>query len=191
MKLYTRRGDEGNTDLFGGKRVRKDALRVQAYGAVDELNSVLGLAAAACEAPATGEIRNILLGLQSRLFEIGADLATPRKPAKAAPSAIPRIEQSHIDELEQHIDAISDQLPPMTHFILPGGSELAARLHVARTVCRRAERVCVSFENEESAYARVIVYLNRLSDLLFAMARQANRVAGVEDVPWVSPNRPS
>lgn len=186
MKLYTKRGDSGATDLFGGQRVDKDALRVEAYGTVDELNSVLGLAASGCPSP---QMQAILVSLQSRLFEIGADLATPRKDSDEDKSIIPRITMAQVEQMEQMIDAACADVPEMKSFVLPGGTELAARLHLARTVCRRAERVCVALHKREPIGDAVIVYLNRLSDLLFAMARQANHEAGVADVPWVSPKR--
>lgn len=191
MKLYTRRGDTGSTDLFGGQRVDKDALRVEAYGTVDELNAHLGLVDAACGEAPFAELRSVILELQSRLFEIGADLATPRKEEaddarKTGESAeyVSRIAASHVDELERWIDHFCADLPEMRHFILPGGSELAARLHVARGVCRRAERVCVALSKREPVGSQVIIYLNRLSDLLFAMARAANSQANIDDVPW-------
>ncbi|MFA9479645.1 cob(I)yrinic acid a,c-diamide adenosyltransferase [Phycisphaerales bacterium AB-hyl4] len=184
MKLYTGRGDEGQTDLFGGQRIDKDALRVEAMGAVDELNAWLGLAAAKNE---FDDLRGLLLALQSRLFELGADLATPRTGSKGQPNepaAIPRIDQAKIEDLEQQIDRIDDHLPTMKQFILPGGTELAAKLHTARTVCRRAERICVALNRHEPVGDEIGIYLNRLSDLLFAMARRANQLAGVRDVPW-------
>lgn len=184
MKLYTRRGDDGETDLFGGGRAAKDDARMVATGTVDELNSVIGLAAAACD---DAEIKSMLVHMQTRLFEVGADLATPRPPAgQADRSAIARIGESHITELEHDIDRFSEAAPTMTHFILPGGCELAARLHVARTVCRRAERCCVSLAREHHGEASlIVVLLNRLGDLLFAMARCANHRAGCGDVEWL------
>ena len=183
-KLYTKRGDAGQTDLFGGQRIDKDSLRVEAYGTVDELNSTLGLADAACH---DTRLTEILRDSQARLFELGADLATPRQEGKPDAAGIPRIAASHIDVIEQQIDEISDRLPPMTHFIMPGGCDLAARLHMARTVCRRAERICVHLKKHEPVSDEIIIYLNRLSDLLFALARRANQVAGVADVPWLGP----
>lgn len=191
MKLYTKTGDSGTTSLFGGQRVSKDHARVDAYGTVDELNSVLGWCIAA-----TGQqdepIKRAITDIQSRLFEIGADLATPETDDEQGSSAtrfVPRIEQRHVDELETLIDEASGQLPEMTTFILPGGSELACRLHMARTVCRRAERACVGLKHLEPIGEEVVIYLNRLSDLLFAWARLANHVAGIEDVPWISPRK--
>lgn len=183
MKLYTKRGDSGQTDLYGGRRVGKDHLRVEAYGTVDELNSHLGLAMSS--AGAGDAVAGPLRSIQSRLFEIGADLATPQESSRG--SSVPRITADHIVELERWIDASTAATEPMKHFVLPGGTELAARLHVARTVCRRAERVCVALAAVETIGEQVVVYLNRLSDLLFALARQANAEAGVADVPWIAP----
>ncbi|MBI1374224.1 MAG: cob(I)yrinic acid a,c-diamide adenosyltransferase [Phycisphaera sp.] len=179
MKLYTRQGDDGSTGLFGGQRVSKDALRVEAYGTVDELNSTLGLAAAAC---ASDELSAIIDAIQPRLFDLGADLCTPADSPHA--DKIARIAERHVDELERMIDATCAPLPPMKQFVLPGGCELSARLHVARCVCRRAERIIVSLDHAEPVGPNVVAYVNRLSDLLFAMARRANQLAGVEDVPW-------
>ncbi|MCX5658590.1 MAG: cob(I)yrinic acid a,c-diamide adenosyltransferase [Planctomycetota bacterium] len=183
MKLYTRRGDDGGTDLFGGQRVNKDSLRVEVYGTVDELNSTVGLTAAACRFP---ELVAVLHTVQHRLFELGADLATPRKPGAAETSAagLARIGAEHVAEAEGMIDAVCAPLEPMRTFILPGGSELAARLHVARTVARRAERLCVALSRQEPGLEQVVIHLNRLSDLFFAMARRANQLEGVADVPW-------
>jgi len=179
MKLYTRQGDDGSTGLFGGQRVGKDALRVEAYGTIDELNSVLGLADCACD---QDELKAIIAGLQPRLFDLGADLCTPRDSPHA--DKVARIEQRHVEELERLIDSVCEPLQPMKQFVLPGGCELAARLHVARCVCRRAERILVSLDREDSIGDHVRAYVNRLSDLLFAMARRANQLSGVPDVPW-------
>lgn len=183
MKLYTRTGDDGHTGLFGGQRVEKDALRVEAYGTVDELNAALGLALAASP---HRELANVLTRLQSRLFDLGSDLACPR-PAQEAGDILEgkRIDEDDISGLEGDIDAVSESLTPMQHFILPGGTELSARLHHARTVCRRAERLCFRLSRNEFIGDHVTVFLNRLSDLLFAMARRANQLEGVEDVPWI------
>jgi len=181
MKIYTKRGDTGQTDLFTGERVDKDSLRVDAYGTVDELNSVIGLADALCEREST--LSPALRDIQSRLFDVGADLAAPAED-ESAKDPVPRIGDEQIAALEQHIDRIAAGLEPMKHFILPGGTDLAARLHMARTVCRRAERLCVALQKHESVNPTIIIYLNRLSDLLFSMARQANHEAGYADVPW-------
>ncbi|NNF42433.1 MAG: cob(I)yrinic acid a,c-diamide adenosyltransferase, partial [Phycisphaerales bacterium] len=182
MKLYTKTGDDGSTGLFGGTRVRKDHPRVAAYGAVDELNAALGLAAAAAGTgtEVEGRIRSILVDLQSRLFDIGADLASP--PATKHETKVVRITPDHVAEIEAAIDEIDAENEPMRHFVLPGGTELAARLHLARTVCRRAEREIVSLAEDETVSSALIVCVNRLSDLLFAMARRANHAAGVADV---------
>lgn len=177
MKLYTRTGDDGTTGLFGGQRTTKDSLRVEAYGTVDELNSALGLAAV--NAPA--EIAGVIAPLQSRLFDLGADLCTPLD-AKVKRSV--RITAAHVTELEGLIDHASSQLPPLKSFILPGGCETAARLHLARTISRRAERLIVALSRSEPISGDVIPYINRVSDLLFALARWANVLAKVDDVPW-------
>ena len=182
MSLYTRRGDDGTTGLFGGTRVGKDHPRVEAYGTVDELNALIGLAAAA-ELP--DGIRTMLAELQSRLFDLGADLATPSDGphrSKVAP-----ITTDHVKEIEAWIDEVDAGNEPMRQFILPGGTETAARLHVARTVCRRAERRVVNATRAEPLNEQALIYLNRVSDLLFAMARSVNKAAGVADVPWKTP----
>lgn len=179
MKLYTRKGDAGQTDLFGGPRVDKDALRVAAYGTVDEVNAALGLAAAAC---AFDEISRILARLQNRLFDLGADLCTP-SDSKAA-DKVTRIAAEHVTQLEQTIDSVTASLAELKTFILPGGCELAARLHVARTVCRRAERCMIALGRQEPIGEYVVPFVNRLSDLLFALARRANQLADVADVTW-------
>ena len=177
MKLYTKRGDDGHTDLIGGARVPKNHLRVGAYGAVDELNATIGLALAECDIDA---IRTCLITIQCRLFDLGANLATPGSE-KALQS---RLKANLVTELESQIDAASDELEPLTNFILPGGTPLAARLHVARTVCRRAERQVVALAEHEALDPIATIYLNRLADLLFALARLANAKAGVPDIPW-------
>ena len=194
MKLYTRRGDKGQTDLFGGQRVPKHHLRVEAYGTVDELNACVGLALVHAQSAGPASVARPLETIQSRLFEIGADLATPREAAAVNDEAdegamVPRVNPEQIEELEGWIDASSEAAAPMKTFVLPGGTELSARLHVARTVCRRAERLVVHLAEHEPVGDRVGIYLNRLSDLLFAMAREANAAAGVPDVPWVSPRQ--
>lgn len=178
MKLYTKRGDDGHTDLIGGVRVSKNHLRVSAYGAVDELNATIGLALADCEIDA---VNRVLITVQCRLFDLGADLATPGSD-KASSG---RLNTDHVEDLEQMIDLVSEKIEPLRSFILPGGTTLAARLHVARTVCRRAERGTVALAEYETLDPLATVYLNRLADLLFALARLANAEAGVPDVPWV------
>lgn len=186
MKLYTRTGDDGTTGLFGGDRVGKDDPRVEAYGTVDELNAALGLAAAACAGDRPGQIRlRELIGeLQSRLFDLGADLATPQD-SKQRTKIVP-IDARDVSAVEAWIDEIEAGNEEMRSFILPGGTEPAARLHAARTICRRAERRVISLARAETINEELVKYLNRVGDLLFAMARRANADAGVDDVPWRS-----
>jgi cob(I)alamin adenosyltransferase len=174
MKLYTGAGDDGSTGLFGGQRVSKTDLRVEAYGSVDELNSSLGLAAVS----AGSGLRERLYGVQEHLFQLGAELASP------SPSQTDPIDPVATAELERLMDSLDEQLPPLQRFILPGGSDTAARLHVARTVCRRAERRVAALHAEREVGQQPLVYLNRLGDLLFALARWANQQAGVADVEW-------
>ena len=186
MKLYTRIGDDGTTRLYGNQQVRKDDPRVQAYGSVDETNCAIGVALAACRHE---RVAAILTMLQNRLFDVGADLATPWEPPAADPvdagrSRVRRIDPADATELERLIDEAWNPLPPMRNFILPGGTELAARLHLARAVCRRAERDCVTLGQHVEGIHGVVIFLNRLSDLLFALARLANHLENVTDVPW-------
>jgi len=185
LKIYTKTGDEGETGLWGGLRVGKDAARVHAYGTVDECNAAIGVARAAMGAlPELGDLDMVLARIQDQLFVVGADLATP-----GAAASIPRVGPDEIAFLEQTIDAIDGELEPLRQFILPGGTLAAAHLHLARTVCRRAERALVALAREEQIGQYVGVYLNRLSDCLFVLARAANARAGVPDVPWNSPRR--
>ncbi|MBI1368130.1 MAG: cob(I)yrinic acid a,c-diamide adenosyltransferase [Planctomycetes bacterium] len=178
MKIYTKHGDDGSTGLFGGKRVLKDDLRVAAYGSVDELNSALGLARCACDA---SELARLIDRIQPRLFDVGANLCTP---PEAMNDHIPRVTEAQVEALEAAIDDLTSHLPPMKHFILPGGCEAAARLHIARTACRLAERHIVTLAQHETVDPVIVRYMNRLSDLLFVIARRANQLAGVDDVPW-------
>lgn len=182
MKIYTKTGDQGETGLLGGTRVAKDDLRIEAYGAVDELNAVLGVARAA-QIPAA--IDPLLARMQNELFELGAELARPAIP----PDDQIRIRDDEIAALETDIDRFESTLPPLRQFILPGGTAAAAGLHLARTVCRRAERRLVTLARsaEDTVRPETIVYLNRLSDLLFVLARAANAAANVADVPWQKP----
>lgn len=185
MKLYTKTGDDGTTGLFGGPRVAKDHPRVEAYGTVDELNAALGLAIAGCADganPALARIATLLTGIQSRLFDLGADLATPADAAHR--DRVPVLGDADVAALEAAIDEIDGGNASLSAFVLPGGSEAAARLHLARTICRRAERLVVGLAREEAITPAAIIYVNRLSDLLFAMARRANGAVGVADVPW-------
>jgi cob(I)alamin adenosyltransferase len=170
MKIYTRTGDQGATSLFGGSRVPKNDPRIEAYGTVDELNSFIGLARSH---PLPQSVDDVLHQVQIDLFEIGARLASPNTDRFAG------VDAARITELEQAIDAMERELAPLTSFILPGGAPAAAQLHVARTVCRRAERCVVALHDDAT-----IAYLNRLSDYLFVAARFANLGAGREDVPW-------
>lgn len=181
MNLYTRTGDDGSTGLIGGQRVSKDHLRIDAYGTVDELNAHLGLAAVALSGQ-TSELAPKLQAVQNELFALGAVLATP--PGSKYAASAPPIRPEWATRLEREIDAATEQLPPLRQFILPGGSELAARLHIARTVCRRAERLIVSLHRLEPLEPVLLTYLNRLSDWLFIQARRANQLAGQPDRPW-------
>ncbi len=176
VKIYTKTGDDGTTGLFGGGRVKKTDPRVEAYGTVDELNSVLGLArSSSLDAWIDGE----LLRIQSELFVLGAELAcVPGKESKMAMSLLTSEDSA---ALERAIDRAEEKLPPLKTFVLPGGSAQAAHLHAARTICRRAERAVLSLEDVRS---ELIIYLNRLSDLLFMLARYENHARSVEDVPW-------
>ncbi len=180
-RIYTRTGDEGLTALGSRRRVPKDDLRVAAYGTVDELNSSLGLAVALGVSPRTGAT---LATIQNELFHLGSDLCFPEEDKKAA--SLPQIEPRHVEALERAMDELNESLGPLQNFILPGGSAGAAQLHVARTVCRRAERAVVSLAREEGIGAHVLPYLNRLSDALFVMARFENQQAGIEDTLWNS-----
>jgi len=190
MKLYTRTGDDGTTGLFSGTRVAKDHPRIEAYGTVDEFNAIVGIVMSACrpEDAFEGRLLEIFSHVQSRLFDIGADLATPEGANNS--SKIVRIEEHHVAEVEGWIDEVDGANPPLKTFVMPSGCELAARLHLARTVCRRAERLMVSLGQLEPVGTGPLRYMNRLSDLLFAMARRANHAAGVGDVPWI-PSRPN
>lgn len=181
MKIYTRTGDTGETALFGGGRVRKDHPRTSAYGDVDELNSAIGVARAA--AP-TEMFDDLLDGVQRDLFAIGGRLATPEpeKVAKAIAKAV--LPPARVASLERVMDEAEGELPPLRAFVIPGGTPKAAAFHLARTVCRRAERGVVRLAREEEVPAEILVYLNRLSDLLFTLARLANHRAGAGDATW-------
>jgi cob(I)alamin adenosyltransferase len=180
-KVYTRTGDDGTTGLGGGQRVGKDSARIEAYGTVDEVNSVLGVALASGLSEAIAEpLRNV----QNELFHLGSDLCILEEDKAKRP--VPRIEERHVLALEELMDRLSEELPPLENFILPGGSPGAAHLHVARTVCRRAERLVVALARSESVGPWTVRYLNRLSDALFVMARHENRRRGVSDVLWNS-----
>lgn len=180
-KVYTRGGDEGATSLGTGERVPKDSPRLEAYGTVDELNSTIGAAIASGLDPAVAEA---LCLIQNELFHLGADLCVPEDDKMRMP--VPQISAAHVTALEAMMDRLSEELLPLDNFILPGGSLGASELHVARTVCRRAERLVVTLSKAEPIGSQAIPYLNRLSDALFVMARYENRKRGVPDVLWDS-----
>jgi len=181
-KIYTRTGDSGETVLLGGRRVRKDDPRVEAFGSVDELNAALGIVRAELarlpQDPA--DVNNLLGVVQHRLFDLGAELATPQPDA----SRTGCVADADVAELEAAIDRLESDLAPLRAFILPGGCQASAQLHLARCVCRRAERRVVYLASRESVRGEVIRFLNRLSDLLFVLARSVNRTAGEPDVLW-------
>jgi cob(I)alamin adenosyltransferase len=185
MGIYTRGGDGGETGLFGGERVSKANSRIGAYGEVDELNSVLGW----CAAAANEQDAACLHTVQSLLFSLGSWLATPPNASEAARFMLPAWPEQVLATLESQIDSWEEKTGALTAFILPGGCELAARLQIARTVCRRAERVLAEFALDPQAAvdSQHLAFLNRLSDWLFAFARAANHEAGSEETPWVAP----
>ena len=183
MKIYTRGGDDGTTGLYGGKRLKKNNARLHTYGSVDELNACLGIVRTR-DIPK--DIDDELMHIQERLFVLGADLATPVDTK----IGVPRIAAADTKELEEWIDAHTEHLAPLNAFILPGGSVPAAELHLARTICRRAERWCVELAEHEAINNDAIVYINRLSDYLFTIARSANQSLGITDIP-VSPRKKS
>ncbi|KPK78276.1 MAG: cob(I)yrinic acid a c-diamide adenosyltransferase [Gemmatimonas sp. SM23_52] len=182
MKIYTRKGDSGDTSLFGGQRVSKDDLRVQAYGSVDELNSALGVVIASLPQELE-DWRAQLLEIQSDCFTVGANLATPETGA-ARPKHIPNLHEARVMVLEAWIDKLDDELTPLSAFILPGGTPAAAALHLARNVCRRAERCVVALARCAEVEPVILKYLNRLSDFLFTLARAANARQSVIDAEW-------
>lgn len=177
MKLYTRTGDAGQTGLIGGGRISKDVLRLDAYGTVDELNAALGLVACL-----DAQWARRLAAVQSELFVIGSHLAAP--DGGTANVTLPTLPEEAVGRMEGEIDRAEEALAPLASFILPGGSEASARLHLARCICRRAERLCVALSREAPVEKEIIIHLNRLSDWLFAHARLANHEAGVADVAW-------
>ncbi len=185
-RIYTRRGDGGQTSLVGGQRVPKDTLRIECYGTVDELNSYIGMArVSSLERAALAPLGGILLRVQHELFNLGSILAT--MPEDVHPKQ-PRVTQAEIDQLEREIDHANESLTALRSFVLPGGSRVNTELHAARTVCRRAERIAVALSREESVPEEAIAYLNRLSDALFVWSRWANSLLGAGEVLW-EPNR--
>lgn len=176
MKLYTKRGDDGSTGLIGGQRVPKDDMHVNTCGELDETNAAIGLAIAACDDDATVKL---LQCIQSDLFTLGAQLATQAGNQPAA-----SISDAQVAQLERWIDEASAEVAPLKSFVLSGGSEPAARLHLARAICRRAERTAVTLARQQAIDRPALAYLNRLSDLLFAFARRENHRAGIADIPW-------
>jgi cob(I)alamin adenosyltransferase len=182
MKIYTRGGDRGETSLFGGERVRKHHLRVCAYGDVDELNAAIGMARTFVD---DADLADALARIQSSLFDLGGELATPDAAQRAASGKVtPCVAAGDVEQLEYWIDRLDEELEPLRNFVLPGGARSAASLHVARTICRRAERSVVALAESEPIGPVLVEYLNRLSDLLFVMARAANRRASIVEPIW-------
>lgn len=182
MRVYTRTGDNGSTSLVGGQRIPKDDLRIEAYGTVDELNSQLGVCRALATDPAVQRLDALLAGVQNDLFDLGSDLAT--RAADRWPTMY-RLDGTDVVRLEQACDAFDAELPPLRQFVLPAGTALSAHLHVARCVCRRAERLVVRLLRDEPEVGdEGLKYLNRLSDLLFLLARWAAHAAGAPETPW-------
>lgn len=180
--IYTKTGDKGDTGLFGGGRVRKDDPRVEAYGAVDELNAFLGVAAATCE---DDQVRGWIATIQDELFVLGAELATPQ-PDRVK-KKVQELGATEIEAMERIIDSIDGEVPALRHFVLPGGHPGATHLHVARTVCRRAERRVVTLSEDTTIRGETVAYLNRLSDLLFMLARLVNHRHGIAEPIWNPP----
>lgn len=186
MKIYTKTGDKGTTSLYGGTRVPKYHLRIEAYGTVDELNSYIGL----LNAQKLGEnIHKVLLKIQNELFTLGAMLATPpeKEVLKSGKERlnIPKIDEESIQFLEKEIDKNNEELPTMTHFVLPGGNKIVSYCHIARCVCRRAERITVQLNENERINNTIIKYLNRLSDYLFVLARKLTYDHKIAEIPWI------
>ena len=178
MKIYTRAGDDGSTGLIGGRRVRKSDVRIECYGTVDELSAAIGVAAVVAPPPLAARLR----AAQNDLFVLGSHLAAPADGKVAV--SLPPLEDSIATRLEGEIDVAEADLLPLRSFILPGGGEAAARLHLARTVCRRAERLIIALADQQAVPAPILRYVNRLSDWLFVQARWCNRREGIDDVPW-------
>jgi cob(I)alamin adenosyltransferase len=186
MKIYTKTGDSGETSLVGGQRVPKDDLRIEAYGTVDELNASVGLAISLLPV-SMAQIGSVLTKIQHHLLDIGSELAS-LSDRKVVGMEIPTVTLAKVEWLELGIDVCDEELEPLKQFILPGGAPAASALHVARTICRRAERRVISLQKKTAVNPQLIKYLNRLSDLLFTMARLVNARAGRGDIPWQKPS---
>ena len=186
MKIYTRTGDKGTTALFGGNRVPKHHLRIESYGTVDELNSFIGIIK---DQEIDLNLKKDLLKIQNDLFTIGAMLATPREKEVLKNGKnrlnIPKINESSVDFLEKKIDVMDEELPTMTHFILPGGHQTVSFCHIARCVCRRSERLVVALNDSEVIHDDLLIYLNRLSDYLFVLARKLSKDLNADEIKWV------
>jgi len=186
MKIYTKTGDKGTTALFGGTRVPKHHIRIESYGTVDELNSYIGLIR---DQNIDQHYKDILIKIQDRLFTVGAILATDPKKAILKNGKerlnIPKISETDINLLEQEMDTMDAQLPPMTHFVLPGGHQTVSFCHIARTVCRRAERLASALNDLEPFQPETLTYLNRLSDYLFVLARKLSQDLQADEVKWI------
>lgn len=191
MKIYTRTGDKGSTALFGGSRVPKHHIRIESYGTVDELNAHIGMVRDQLQ---DKHLKSVLMKIQDRLFVLGAILATDPKRAVLKSGKqrldIARIDQQDVALLEQEIDVMNEALPPMTHFVLPGGHPSVSSCHIARCVCRRAERITTALNENEPVDEMVLQYLNRLSDFLFVVARKLTHDLQVEEIQWI-PEKPS
>ncbi|MFZ9002956.1 MAG: cob(I)yrinic acid a,c-diamide adenosyltransferase [Bacteroidetes bacterium] len=182
MKIYTKTGDEGTTALFGGTRVPKHHIRIQSYGTVDELNSWLGLLR---DQPVAPRHREFLLAVQDRLFTMGSILAREPDKSPRRGGELPQLLMADVEALESEIDTLNESLPPMTHFILPGGHPFVSSCHIARTVCRRAERMTTLLNEHSGVPPVVLAYLNRLSDYLFVLARKLSSEAQADEIKWV------
>ncbi len=180
MKIYTKGGDKGETGLYGGERVPKNSARIEAYGTIDELNSFIGQAITEVQSI---DVKELLNQIQNQLFTAGSDLATPRTE-KAGKYDIPRVPEEFFENAEKQIDRFEAELEPLKNFILPGGSKAAALLNICRTVCRRAERRAVALKSSEDIGENILIFLNRLSDLFFVLARYENMISGIPDTIW-------
>lgn len=186
MKIYTKTGDDGSTGLYGGTRVPKYDLRIEAYGTVDELNSTIGLVK---DQSSNKELKITLIQIQNDLFTIGAMLATPKEKEQLKSGKerlnIPKIDNSNTAFIENAIDKMNADLPPMTNFVLPGGHVTVSYCHIARCVCRRVERLCVRLHQQSNINTSILSYLNRLSDYLFVLARKLTYELNIEEIPWI------